>query len=238
MLYIGICDDDILWVNKILDVCKIYEQEKEQEFEYVIFRSGEEVLAYEDKISVLFLDIEMQGLDGIETMNQVIKRNNVWKIVFVTNHEGRMIDTFGLKTLGFVSKINGIESTKKWLDIAVEEIKRCKVIEIANGNKKTKIRTEDILYLQGERNYVKMVTLNKEYIMVGNLKNWEEKIKNTNICRCHKSYIVNIEHVKDIKDVIKLDIDNIILPIGRKYRNAVKEIYSEYCFNVLKIRTQ
>lgn len=238
MLYIGICDDEISWINPIRNVCKIYEQENNEKFEYMIFRSGEEVLAYEGEISVLFLDIEMQGLDGIETMNQLIKKNNVWKIVFITSHEERMIDTFGLKTLGFVSKTKDIDSIKKWLGIAINEIKRCDMIEITEGSKKIKVRTEDVLYIQGERNYVKIVTSGKEYVMIGNLKSWEGKIKNTNIYRCHKSYLVNFEHIRTINDDIKLDIDNTMIPLGRRYREIIRADYSDYCFKVLRERTK
>ncbi|MBQ2275607.1 MAG: response regulator, partial [Lachnospiraceae bacterium] len=85
---IGICDDDKGVREKIESYCREYEKINGCSFQYSSYESGEEVLlqAKEGKedIDLLFLDIEMKGIDGIEVMKQIKNLSFVWRIVFVS----------------------------------------------------------------------------------------------------------------------------------------------------------
>lgn len=237
MIKIGICDNEIQYITKIKKVCDEYAKENGQEFQYEFFRSGEQVVNYNDEIVILFLDIQMDGMDGIQAMHTLLKRNNVWKIVFVTNYEGRMIETFGLKTLGFVKKSSDMSEVRKWLSIAVEELKKVKTIEVMNGNRKTQIRTEDIYYIQSDVNNVSIFTRNEIFYALGNIKQWEKLLGEFDFIRIHKSYIVNLEYTELINSEVYLRDINKALPIGRTYKKELKEKARLYILEKVRNRT-
>lgn len=179
----------------------------------------------------------MDGMDGIQAMHTLLKRNNVWKIVFVTNYEGRMIETFGLKTLGFVKKSSDMSEVRKWLSIAVEELKKVKTIEVMNGNRKTQIRTEDIYYIQSDVNNVSIFTRNEIFYALGNIKQWEKLLGEFDFIRIHKSYIVNLEYTELINSEVYLRDINKALPIGRTYKKELKEKARLYILEKVRNRT-
>lgn len=106
---IGICDDERTSIEQVKKCCENVCQENRIEYSICIFHSGEEVLQYcgdtdEARIDLLFLDIEMPGISGTELMEQVKKKYQIWRIVFVTSHLGCMQEAFSQKTIGFLSK--------------------------------------------------------------------------------------------------------------------------------------
>ena len=103
-MYIGICDDEIKCAEETRECCEKVRKELNQKFEYQMFRSGEELLIYEKDIDILFLDIEMQGMNGIDTMKLLESRDNIKNILFVSSHPDYVFDTFGVKTRGFICK--------------------------------------------------------------------------------------------------------------------------------------
>ena len=237
MIKIGICDNEMQYIAQIKKVCDEYAKENGQKFQYETFHSGEQVLNYDDKIAILFLDIQMDGIDGIQAMHTLLKKNNVWKIVFVTNYEGRMIETFGLKTLGFVKKSPDMSDVKKWLSIAVEELKRVKTVEVIRGNRKIQIRTEDIYYMQSDINNVSVYTRDEIFYALGNIKKWEKSLKEFDFIRVHKSYIVNLEYIELCQSEVYLRDIKKVLPIGRTYKKELREQARRYILEKVRNRT-
>ena len=75
MITIGICDDEVAYRENLKTICWYYLRTLDQEYEFAMFASGEEVLAYQgDMIHLLFLDIELPGMDGMQVMEQIQKR--------------------------------------------------------------------------------------------------------------------------------------------------------------------
>lgn len=235
---IGICDDDKGVREKIESYCREYEKINGCSFQYSSYESGEEVLlqAKEGKedIDLLFLDIEMKGIDGIEVMKQIKNLSFVWRIVFVSSHEESVFDVFSIKTLGFVRKPFSYEDIAKWLQEAYKKYKEKVVVEFNMNGEKKLVAAEDIIYLSGEKNYTTVVTTKERFIVYGNLKAWEEKMRKINIIRVHKSFLVSLMHIKGIKDSISLLNQTDLIPIGRKYKEQCKQLYTNYLFQAMK----
>ncbi|MBP3351164.1 MAG: response regulator [Lachnospiraceae bacterium] len=105
MFFIGICDDEELHRKHVKELCDKYFMEYTQEYKCVEFESGEEFLQFEEhKLHLLFLDIELGGMNGIEMLSHLEEDDNVWRVVFISSHEEMVFDTFGVKTLGFERK--------------------------------------------------------------------------------------------------------------------------------------
>ncbi len=237
MMRIGICDNEMQYITKIKNVCDDYARENKSIFQYEFFYSGEQVLDYKEDIVILFLDIQMDGMDGIQAMHALLQRKNVWKIVFVTNYDGRMLETFSLKTLGFVKKTPEKLDIKKWLSIAMGEIKRTKSIEVISTDKKILIRTEDIYYIQSDVNNIKLYSKDEIYYALGNIKHWEKQLKEYDFVRVHKSFIVNMEYIDVIDTDLYLRDIHKALPIGRTYKKELKEKTKQYILEKVRNRT-
>lgn len=220
---IGICDDEVHQRNHLRELCLEYAKEKGITCEIIEFSSGNEVILYSGEIlTLLFLDIEMQDMNGIEVMKKIEKSSKIWRIVFASNHEEEVWSTFGLKTLDFGRKPIQKEQLARWLKIAQEEFHEEIIIEFECENEKKYCRLQDIVYLEALGNYVLVHNRNQDFIVSRNLKYWQEQLPERNFLRAHKSYLVNIEYITEVVNKkIQLRIDGITLPIGRVYHREV-----------------
>jgi len=89
-----------------------------------------------------------------------------------------------------------------------------------------KISQKDILYLQADGNYTKILTVGQRYMVRGNIKETQKNLGDT-FCRVHKSYVVNLNHIDKIK-ATTLEVNEIEIPIGKSFKedllNRIKKI--------------
>lgn len=235
MFCIGICDDEVFHREHIKELCEQYFAEYPQEHKYIEFASGEEVLKYEEtaansgsKLHLLFLDVEMGELDGIELLRKVEDADWIWRIVFVTSHDEVMQDAFGIKTMGFARKPVEYRQVEKWIITAIRENKENVMLEYASGTKQGYISLEDIYYLEAEGNYTKLHKKDEMILINENLKQWQKKIAMLPFVRIHKSYLINMLHVKRW-EASKVTLENgVKLPVGRKYTKTAREQYLSF----------
>lgn len=101
MLNIAICDDDLNIVNKIKNLLEAYGKVK---FTINIYNSGEELLKIQMKFDVIFLDIDMSGIDGIETAREIRNYDKNVKIIYVTNFTDYTNLAFSVHAFGYLNK--------------------------------------------------------------------------------------------------------------------------------------
>lgn len=239
-MIIGICDDRREEREYLQALCKEYADNKKEICEYVLFSGGEEVLEYcEDSenpvIDLLFLDIEMNGMSGLELKEAVTKENKIWRIVFVTSHMESVLDAYGIKTIGFVPKPPTYEQIEKKLRIVEDEQKENVTFEIRGyKNEILRIKLSDVAYLKAAGSYTEIYTYdalqkNESYILsTKKLGDIEKHLSGLPIVRVHKSYLVNLEHVSEVGTSVKLRDIRDEIPIGRSYRETVKFRFYEY----------
>ncbi len=231
MILLGICDDEEIHRENIRNLCELYFKENPQEHEYIEFSSGEEVFKYKgDKIHLLFLDVEMGEVDGIQVLNYVQDAEWVWRVVFVSSHEEAVWKSFSIKTLEFARKPVQYNQIAKWIEIAIRENKEDIIFEYVTPQGKMYKTINEIYYMEASGNYTYLGEKNEKYLINNNLKSWQEKMKNVPIIRVHKTYLINLLHVKKW-EAEKVILDNDIeFPIGRAYYKSAKEVY----FNFVK----
>lgn len=225
---IGICDESLYYIEQIYKCCYKYEKQYKINIEYFIYNSGEQVLNEGEKLDILFTEIEMKKIDGINLMEKLIKENHVWKIVFVSKNTERIFDIFSIKTLGFVKKPINYESIEKWLNVINNELNKNDIVKYNTGSGKGVISVNKIVYVQGERNCVLVITEDDMFMAMENLKSWEERLVKTDVVRVHKSYLVNMSYISEFGKEIKIQKRKEMIPIGRKYEKNVKQNYNQY----------
>ena len=230
-MIIGICDDDKRYRKELVCLCNEYIKCNNIECDIVEFSSGEEVLCYEgDKICLLFLDIEMEGMDGLEVMRCLEKTSLIWRIVFVTSHEECVWDSFGLKTLGFATKPIEYDKLHNWISVALRENGDRILIEFGTSGGCLYKYEDEIYYIKASGNYSTLYDGNKEILINDILKVWQEKLQDTSIKRIHKSYLVNFAYVRKVEYDKVIMQDGRKLKVGRLYRDRIKTLYKEYIY--------
>ncbi|MCM1256435.1 MAG: LytTR family DNA-binding domain-containing protein [Roseburia sp.] len=249
-MVIGICDDVAKDRERIYRFCEAFFRTCDMEHQYRMFASGEEVLEYcrqkdQERVDLLFLDIELGAIDGIQVKDRILRQDMVWRIVFVSGNQDKVFLSFGLKTLGFLVKPAGKEDICRWINVVLEELKEDILVTIADSKTADEryVRLEDIEYFVAEGNYTKIVLHTDEdseedYILVTKkIGELEQEYSRYPILRVHKSYMVNLENVMDIKGEITIRDSAEKIPIGRTFKDSVRKKYLEFGKEKVRGRT-
>ena len=197
------------------------------------FASGEEALQYQgEKILLLFLDIEMGDLSGLDVLDQLRDSELVWRIAFASSHEEQRLDTIDVKTLAFLEKPIQYPGVEKCLNIAIREQAKNVTATFTLLEGKRSIELSDVVYIQAERHYVNVYVKRQDFVGYDSIKQCEEQLQGTTMVRIHKSYLVNMQHVKKLGAGEVVMADGSRLPVGRKYSTVVKEQYMNFVRSV------
>lgn len=240
MFYLGICDDNAEDRKRLRDYVNRIFTALKQEYRIYEFTSSEETMAAFSKdeefhIDLLFLDIEMDGVNGIQLRDILIKMSQVWRIVFVSYHEESMADAFGLKTIGFLSKPAQIDQIEKKIKIVLKEYNENRLVELPSSQaKKNMYRLDHIAYFEAEGNYTRVHLCDEDGRLKGSelisciIKEIEGICDSDNLLRIHKSFIVNMINVLNVSNEVILRDPSVRLPVGRSYREQAKEKYMNF----------
>ena len=182
----------------------------------------------EQEVDVIFLDIQMPELTGIEFLKGLSTKPMV---IFTTAYseyalEGYQLDVIDylLKPFGFerfVQAVNKAIELKKLKANAVEstENKEKDYLLVRADHKIHKLKFDDILYIQSMREYVAYFTPTGKILSLIALKKLEEILPSERFLRIHKSYIVNKEKVTTLEGNM-VHLNDVKLPIGNLYKEA------------------
>ena len=163
---------------------------------------------HEQKPDIVFLDIHMPDLSGIEFLQMDEERN--FETILVTADNGFGIDAIKCGVLDYVLKPISITELKGSIEkfkklqslkagVCIDKIESSK-IKIAKQDGFSMLDTSDILYLEAENNYTRIYTESQgRIISCKTLKQFEDVLSSSRFFRVHKSYIVNLEYLKEFK---------------------------------------
>jgi DNA-binding LytR/AlgR family response regulator len=225
---IGICDDAAESRKQTADFCRELGYNK-----IFLFNSGKELLNSPEcfSLTLLFLDIEMCGMNGIEVKNILEQSSPSTFIVFLTSHQELMPNAFGRNVIFFLSK----PLSKHSLEIAIEKAAfLTKDFVPIRIDKKTELLCKNILYLHAEQKYTVFYTENGEsFLSRKSLKYWGENLDKLGFCSISRATIINLKHFVSIckKNVILRG--NISLPISRRYIALLNEQFNSYMLHMM-----
>ena len=187
-----------------------------------------EVLEYtsSNKVDVLFLDINLNSnLTGCDVADLVRKKNKNIYIIFLTGHLEYALLAYKYKTFDYLPKPIIDERLEETILRLVEDMSEEKPQFIKLNNNKTIINANDINYIKKDGMKLVFCTSNKNYETYSSFSKFETCLPE-NFVRCHKSYIVNINNVKQYKiteNLLELN-NNCSCNIGAKYKTNFMEV--------------
>ena len=227
----AICDDERVHINELEEY---FAQKEDLQIESEPFESGEALLdAYkqgQQSFDALFVDMEMGGMNGIETANAIREIDERVSIVFVTSHEEYAIDCFQCSPLRFVKKPLQLEKMDDALR-AINHVLTQKHATFSFYENKNYVRLycADIIYCEGSRNKVVLYTVSGVHQVHMTFAEVEKALAPGMFYRCHKGFLVNLGYIKKIvgQDIVLHHCET-VLPIGRAYKQGLREAVVDY----------
>lgn len=228
---IVICDDE----KNIRELMGNKVRKQYPEADIVFFSSGEELLTSDGHIDILFLDIQMNGRNGMEIARELRKKDNKAILIFVTAIEEYVFQAFDVGAFNYIVKPIDDNKFAEVLSKAVEEwntrstyIKESeeKYLMINNGGVHIKVKIADIVYAEVFNRKVVIHKLDDEIEYYGKMSDLEA-VAGDSFFRPHRAYLVNFKYVE------KYDATTIYLEKGtalmakQKFPEFVKK-YMKY----------
>ncbi len=190
-----------------------------------------EVLQNQD-IDLIFLDIQMPGITGVQFLQSL---TNSPMVIFVTAYQQYALEGFNLNIIDYLLKPIDFERFLKAVNkaselhnlkhkIAVNEVvteSKISTIFVNADYSLVKIKTDEITYVEGLKDYVKihLNSSNKPIVTRMTMKLVEEKLSSTEFLRVHKSFIVSLDKIESIRN-LKIKIGNAQIPVSESYSEA------------------
>ena len=237
MFEIVVCDDCLETLRSIESMLKQFVKDNAN-INYKLVTTGRKLMSIiertDTRINLLFLDIEMPNEDGITIKNKLESVDKVEKIVFISSHIEKMKMAFGLKVIGFIEKTIIQEELLLWVNNVYTNFKYSNVITI----KDREVKEIDIKYVSADGNYTvaKMNDNEQTDSIRKSIREWEAQLTD-DFVRIHKSYLVNLNYIREIRYTCIL-LDDAELPVGRTYIESLKEKYEKFILKKVKERNK
>lgn len=197
---IAIVDDDSNWRERvkteILRCCRI------KDMEIDVFTSGEKYLECGRSYDISFIDIEMPGIDGFETISKAREYCNEGIYIILTTHAEMSRKGYHVNAFRYIDKVH-LEELKEAIDSAIILLGRNEKIVInVIGDSPREIVLKNIIYIETEKHYVLVHTKQGTIKCSNNMKDIEDMLQGKWFCRCHNVFIVNLDEIKRIEDRI------------------------------------
>ncbi len=171
-----------------------------------------------DMIDVLFLDIHLPGLKGLDFLKAL---KNPPAVILTTAYHQYAVESYELNVVDYLLK--PIEFNR--FVEAVSKIKtpiqaEARVISIHADRKTVLIPTDQILFVESQKEYIRIQTRTETYITKYALTKFEEDLGTSHFLRIHRSFIVGLQHVKAF-NAQEVDVPGKSIPIGANYQEMV-----------------
>ena len=222
MLKCLIIDDDAMARTALKHLCG-----KQDVLEITgVFESAEETLAFlseaNNEVDLLFLDIEMPGISGIELLDRLPV---LPMVIFTTSKADYAFDAYEYGAIDFLKK----PITQPRFEQAIQKVSQIQQANqqfqahsenlfVRTEGKYVRLSCEEILYFENVGDYVRIKTTSgASHIIHGTLKGIDDRLNDPRFLKVHRSFIINLDKIVDIEENT-LVIDKKVIPISRAHK--------------------
>lgn len=234
---IAVCDDDAADRSRIAELAYFYGRESMINFKIDTFENGEDLISAFKKSGyvIVFLDIFLGNSSGVDIGYKIRELSQDCMIIFTTVSPDYMAEGFDIGAAHYLVKPIEYEGVQKALNRCKWLFERDeKYFQIMIDRHNRYIRFKDVLYFESLDDAVLIHTVHKVLKASTTLRNIEKLICGGPFLKCHKSYIVNMNYIKNI---LKTDFElenGEKIPIRKNGRKGVIEEFDKYVFKYLR----
>jgi two-component system response regulator LytT len=225
---IAVCDDEELFrieFKNVLDKALV-----NVDYDIDTFSDGSSLYEafLKEPFDLVFLDIEMPGIDGITLAKRLRAISENVHIVFLTSHIEYALEGYEVNALRYLVKPVDMNKLGEVLKYVQDKKNNSRQIMIREDGEDIVIDISDIIYMESMDKNVRIVTSKREYVTRYNISDYEEELKNSGFLRIHRGYLISLSKVKKIvKNDVVMDGD-ISLPVSRSNLKVLKDALYAY----------
>lgn len=220
---ISIVDDDKNWRERVKD--EILKYEKCEDFEIDLFASGDSYLNSKEHYDISFIDIEMPGIDGFETIAKAKESGEDGIYVILTTHAEMSRKGYVVNAFRYIDKAY-LEELKEAIDSAIIVLGRNEKIKVnVIGDGPRELVLKNIIYIETEKHYIVIHTKQGSIKCSNNMSEIENMLHGKWFCRCHNVYIVNLDEISHIDDRIVYLSNGADIDISYRRMSQFKKLY-------------
>lgn len=224
---IGVCDDEA----NCREVTIQYIKEYNNDFEITEYENGSALLQEKERLDLIFLDIEMPGMNGMETAKELRRQKADSELVFLTTHNECVYDAFEVRAFRFLKKPLVKEVLFHTLERAEDELAAIERVDISLKDGMCSLKVKDIVYIEayGDGVFVYDKDGNVYEERRGTLKEWTERLKGKGFARIHRGYLISMFYIERYGSTeVKLRGVETALEVSRKQASVFKKEFREF----------
>lgn len=226
-----ICDDDILMIEQLEKLIKSYFNEKHIKCpELVCFSDGESLLADEKEKDILFLDVEMPGMNGIYIGNELKKRNKNIIIFMVTSYSQYLDDAMRFHVFRYLSKPVDKQRFVRNMEDAIDLYNTMTVkIPVETKQGVYTLPASSIIAVEAQGRKVIVHTQERDFQSIHTMQYWVSSLPGNSFFQTHRSFIINFKYINDFdRTLIHLANNQFHAYLTKRKYSAFKEAYLLY----------
>lgn len=225
---IAVCDDEKRFVKDFSEiVSRLY-----RSLDMIVdeYSDGASLLRRfpEVKYDIVFLDIEMPGMDGISLAKKLRELSEDVYIVFLTGHVEYAIKGYEVNALRYLTKPASEENVREVLEHVIKKQSSEKFIWIKNRDGERRIRLSDIVFLEAQDQNVVIYTASDSFEFRGKLNDYEQTLTADGFFRIHRSYMVSLSKITNVSGKELTVIGGYKLPIARAKEKEFKDAFMSF----------
>ncbi len=234
MIRIAICDDEKHMSEHIRAMASDFFRKKNREIHFRTFLSGEELLNFDGQIDILFLDIQMKGMDGLETARKLRAGQFRGFLIFITVLKEMVFQSFEVQAYDYLVKPvdeKQFEKTMERLFASMQNNGEDSLL-VQKGYEGRIIREEEIVFCEViDRKIYLNLTSGEVVDYYERIENLESKL-DSHFFRCHRSYLINLKHLKGYKNGTACMDNGKEVPVSRLRSKEFSCIVLQYMKNM------
>ena len=234
MIRIAICDDEKHMSDHIRAMASDFFRKKNREIYLRTFSSGEELLSYDGQIDILFLDIQMKGMDGIETARKLRDSKFRGFLIFITVLKEMVFQSFEVQAYDYLVKPVDEKQFGKTMERLYASMQNASEdsLLVQQGYERRIVPKGEIVFCE--------VIDRKIYLNLasGEVVDYYERIENletklgSHFFRCHRSYLINLKHLKGYKNGTAYMDNDKEIPVSRLRSREFSGVVLQYMKNI------
>ena len=230
MINIAICDDEQVILNSIEKLVTDFFHSQNIEIKIFLFSSGEELLGSGKDIDILFLDIQMKQLNGIETARKIRSKGYKGFLIFITVLKEMVFQSFEVQPFDYLLKPIKYDNFQKTMERLLLSMKSAdkENLLIQRGSESSIVSFGEIIFCEIIDRKVYLHLKSAEVIdYYDRIDNLEKKLDNR-FFRCHRSYLINLQYLISYKNGFAHMVENHQIPVSRLRSNEFSNVIFQY----------
>ena len=234
MIRIAICDDEKHMSDQIGAFVSDFFRKKNREISLRMFSSGEELLSYNGQIDILFLDIQMKDMDGMETARRLRADKFRGFLVFITVLKEMVFQSFEVQAYDYLVKPVDDKQFEKTMDRLYASMQNASEdsLLVQKGYEGRIIPKDEIVFCEIIDRKIYLNLASGEVVdYYERIENLETKLDNR-FYRCHRSYLINLKHLKGYKNGTACMDNGKEIPVSRLRSKEFSGVVLQYMKNI------